>query len=199
MKLYLNETSPYARLVRVLLLETGLDSETELVFVDPWASPEELLRVNPAAKIPALVLPDGSCLIESGCIADFLIVGAGRADLCPINGSPDGAGRSEVLGLGRAAMDCAFGSVIQQRFAPDSPLIGRWRAALPRLAERLEGILTSAAPHSLLDLADLTVAVAFEYVDFRLPEVEWRPAAPHLAERVAWLGDRFSLQATRPS
>ena len=199
MKLYLNETSPYARLVRVLLLETGLDSETELVLVDPWASPDELLGVNPAAKIPALVLPDGTCLIESGCIAEFLIVASARADLCPVNGSPDRARRMEVLGLGRAAMDCAFGSVIQQRFADGSPLIGRWRAAVPRLAERLEGILTAAPPHALLDLADLTVAVSFAYVDFRLPEVEWRQRAPTLAERVVWLGDRFSFQETRPT
>ena len=35
MKLYLNQASPYARLINVLLVETGLDAETELIFVDP--------------------------------------------------------------------------------------------------------------------------------------------------------------------
>ena len=48
MKLYLNQASPYARLIRVLLIETGLDNETELIFVDPWES------------------PDGSALSDSG-------------------------------------------------------------------------------------------------------------------------------------
>jgi Transposase IS116/IS110/IS902 family len=46
MKLYLNQASPYARLIRVLLIETGLDNETEMIFVDPWEPPDELLIAN---------------------------------------------------------------------------------------------------------------------------------------------------------
>ncbi len=34
MKLFLNAASPYARLVRVVLVETGLQAETELHYVD---------------------------------------------------------------------------------------------------------------------------------------------------------------------
>ncbi len=41
MNLYLNQPSPYARLIRILLIETGLDNETEMIFVDPWESPDE--------------------------------------------------------------------------------------------------------------------------------------------------------------
>jgi hypothetical protein len=43
-----------------------------------------------------------------------------------------------TLAMGRAAMDCSFGAVIQQRFVPRSPLIERWLAALPRIAKSLE-------------------------------------------------------------
>ena len=56
MNLYLNQASPYARLIRVLLVETGLDAETELIFVDPWQAPDELLMASPASKVPALTL-----------------------------------------------------------------------------------------------------------------------------------------------
>ncbi len=50
MNLYLNRASPYARLIRVLLIETGLDKETELIFVDPWESPDELLIAKSLTK-----------------------------------------------------------------------------------------------------------------------------------------------------
>ncbi len=196
MNLYLNQASPYARLISVLLVETGLDTETELIFVDPWESPDELLIANPTSKVPALTLKDGTRLIETSCISDYLIQHSGQSTLSPMS-HLDAETRLQILGLGRAAIDCSFGSVIQQRFVPDSPLIERWLTTLPRIAGALEEhyarrISTDA------DLADLTVAVAFEYIDFRLPEIRWQGQAPHLAERVSFLGQRTSLETTRP-
>jgi glutathione S-transferase len=196
MNLYLNQASPYARLINVLLVETGLDSETELIFVDPWESPDELLVASPASKVPALTLKDGTQLVESACIGDYLIQRSGRSALSPMS-HPDAETRLRILGLGRAAIDCSFGSVIQQRFAPDSPLIERWRATLPRIAGALEQHYAGKTSTDA-DLADLTVAVAFEYIDFRLPEIQWQSQAPHLAERVSSLGQRTSLETTRP-
>ena len=198
MKLFLNQASPYARIIRVLLAETGLDVETELVFVDPWASPENLLATNPASKVPALTLDDGTRLIESSCIADHLIHHSGKAALSPLSHA-DAAERLQILGLGRAALDCAFASVIQQRFVPDSSLTERWLGALPRIAESLEAAYFTRKPTDDFDQADLTVAVAFEYIDYRLPEIQWKDIAPHLAEWVRQLGQRPSLAAIRPT
>ncbi len=196
MNLYLNQASPYARLIRVLLVETGLETETELIFVDPWESPDELLSANPASKVPALTLKDGTQLVESTCISDYLIQHSGRSALSPMSHF-DAETRLQILGLGRAAIDCSFGSVIQQKHVPESPLIERWLAALPRIAGALEG-LYARRKSTDADLADLTVAVAFEYIDFRLPEIQWQGQAPHLADRVGSLGQRTSLETTRP-
>ena len=197
MKLFLNAASPYARLVRVVLDETGLATQTELHYVDPWAAPAELLARNPAAKVPALELDDGIRLIESSCICDYLIRNSGRDDLA--TSSPGNASvRLQVLGLGRAAMDCAFGAVVQERFCQDTPLAARWLDALPRIASSLEALMPGDAAPPCVDLADLTVAVAFEYVEFRLPDVCWRRVSPKLARRVAHLGERQSLSTTRP-
>lgn len=195
MKLYLNDASPYARLVRVLLIETGLDRDTEMVITDPWNAPADLLAANPASKVPALLLEDGTVLVESSCIADYLIERSGRSDLSP-RAHRDPARRWQALGLGRAAIDCAFGAVIQGRFVPGSPLAGRWRDAVPRIAARLDAHY--AEQGVLGDQADLTVAVAFDYVDFRLADLPWKDAAPALADAVAALGDRPSLKGTRP-
>lgn len=196
MKLFLNTTSPYARLIHVLLIETGLDAETALVQTDPWNATDALLEANAAAKIPALSLDDGTRLVESACIADYLIHRSGKRALSPL-AHADAPRRLEILGLGRAAMDCGFGSVIQDRFAAGSPLAGRWLDALPRIAGRLDGL--HAHPAEDCDLAALTVAVAFDYVDFRLPHVNWRSGAPRLAACLAGLASRPSLAATRPA
>ena len=80
---------------------------------------------------------------------------------------------------------------------PDSPLIERWLATLPRIAEALEELYARRISTDA-DLADLTVAVAFEYIHFRLPEIQWQNQAPHLTDRVNSLGQRTSLETTRP-
>jgi len=190
------QAAELARLIRVLLIETGLDKETRMTFVDPWESPDELLMANPASKVPALTLSDGTVLIESACIGDYLIEHSGQSALSPLS-HPDPEKRLQILGLGRAAIDCAFGSVIQQKYAPDSPLIERWLATLPRLAGTLDELYAGRISTDA-DLADLTVAIAFEYINFRLPEIQWQSQAPHLAERVGSLGQRTSLETTRP-
>ena len=197
MKLYLNTASPFARLARVLLIETKLDGDVELVFIDPWKADGNLLAANPAAKIPVLALDGGTNLVESACIADYLIHLSGSERLSPMAGA-NTAQRVEVLGLARAAMDCAFGSVIQERFSPASPLIVRWLAALPRIADRLDALYAEIPGDAECDLGDLTTAVALDYVDFRLGNLDWTYGRPYLTERVKALGKRASLATTRP-
>lgn len=198
MKLYLNDASPYAQLVRVMLMETGLDGETKEIIVDPWSPSDELLTANPASKVPALRLEDGTTLIESACISDYLIARSGRTALSPLSHS-DGTVRLQRLGLGRAAIDCAFGAVIQRRFAPGSPLTARWLESLPRIARALDLLYADRPESDGCDQADLTVAVAFDYVDFRLPELAWTETAPALTEYLASVAGRRSLQSTRPN
>lgn len=207
MKLYLNTASPYARLARVLLIETDLAASTELVDTDPWTAADAFWSVNPAGKVPALVLDDGTTLIESACIADHLIAVSGRSDLA-VGSRPNAAGRLQVLGLARAAMDCAFGAVTQQRFGESGKIAERWLTAVPRIAARLDAVndiavqMRPSAAHDLeparCDLADLTLAVAFGYVRFRLPQIDWETNAPRLAEWIEFLEERASLALTRP-
>ena len=197
MRLFLNAASPFARLVRVVVVETGLQAETELHYVDPWESPPELLARNPAAKVPALDLDNGTQLIESGCICDYLIQYSDREDLAP-SSATNAADRLQVLGLGRVAIDCAFGAVLLNRFCQSTELEARWLSALLRIALSLESLMSSTTPTPSLYLADLTIAVAFEYVDFRLPDVHWRTENRQLVHRVTEIGQRQSLSTTRP-
>jgi glutathione S-transferase len=62
MKLYASAASSFARKVRVMLLEKGIEHELELVNL--W-EPNKLHDVNPLGKVPALQLEDGRVLISS--------------------------------------------------------------------------------------------------------------------------------------
>lgn len=199
MKLCLNKTSPYARLALVTAHETGLVGRIELVWTEPWNDPPELLALNPLAKVPALQADDGTALIESTGICDYLIAVARRDDLLP---APLAARADTLrrLGLGRAAIDGAFGAVIQRRFNnnADTALSERWLRALPRAARILDEIYTARREPKQPDLGDLAVTVAFDYIDFRLPEVSWRAGAPALARAIDVVRARPSMTATRP-
>jgi glutathione S-transferase len=199
MKLYLNRTSPYARLTLVTVHETGLAEQVEKVWIEPWNDPPELLAVNPLARIPALVTDDGAALIESSCICDYLIARSQRDELLPAQ--PQARTNTlQRLGLGRAVIDCAFSAVIQRRFnkGSDTELSQRWLHALPRAAGALDRLSTERNGMQQPDLGDLAVAVAFDYVNFRLPEIAWRDKAPALAKLVDAISARPSMIATRP-
>jgi glutathione S-transferase len=194
MKLYLNKTSPYARLVLVVAHEKTLADRIECVWTDPWASPAGLLTVNAFAKVPVLVTDTGESLCESGCICDYLDeAGSGRR-LMPRELTV----RLPVLrkcGLGRGLIDVAFGVTIQRRFASSESkpvLANRWLAAVQRalgvLARDAELFRSGDAP----DLGDFALAVGLSYVEFRLPEAGWRDSSPRLAQ---W----FDQIAARPS
>lgn len=199
MKLFLNKTSPYARLVLATVHETGLMDRLQTVWMEPWEDPPELLAVNPLAKVPVLLTDEGVALIESGGICDYLITLAQRNDLLPtrLQARRDTLQR---LGLGRATIDCAFNVVIQRRFndGADTLLSQRWRRALPRAAAALEDISSARLSVRQVDLGDLAIAVAFAYIDFRLPEVAWRDSTPQLTKLVEAVQTRPSMVATRP-
>jgi glutathione S-transferase len=59
MKLLINTTSPYTRILHIALWGKGL-SEVETRVVDPWGDTPELLYANTAARVPTLVTDDGA-------------------------------------------------------------------------------------------------------------------------------------------
>ena len=54
MQLFLNTSSPFARVARVVALEKGLADQLELVWCDPWNNDPALLAQHPQARIPVL-------------------------------------------------------------------------------------------------------------------------------------------------
>jgi glutathione S-transferase len=201
MKLYLNKTSPYARLAMVVIHEKRLADSVELAWTDPWASPLDLLAVNPAAKVPALVTDGGLSIIDSVCICTHLDdIGHGPR-LLP----EETAERVPALmkyGLGRGLIDAAFGVTIERRYAnPDSkPMLAeRWLTAVQRTIAALEKDPALMHSHEHPGIGDLAIAVGLGYVEFRLPEMRWRGNAPGLVNWFDRVSDRPSMRLTMPA
>jgi glutathione S-transferase len=72
LKLFYSSVSPYARKVRVLVSEKGIESRIALLSCLPFERPVDLVAVNPLSKVPCLVLEDGTALYDSPFICEYL-------------------------------------------------------------------------------------------------------------------------------
>lgn len=203
MKLFYAKASPFARKPIVLLHEAKKTENVELVSVsgsaiDPGTLPT---HINPLGKIPTLVLDDGTALFDSDVICRFL------ADAyAPWLYSGGAVKQSLTLEpLGNGVMEAAILIVYEGRLRPTdmqfTPWIDGQRAKITRALDVLE---RQAADHSSAlngppVMGGLTVAIALSYLDFRLPDLDWRQDRPYLKAWEADIARRPSLLATTPS
>ena len=197
MELYLNATSPYARLVRIVLIEKGLADAVTLKWCDPWADDAELLKANPAGRIPALVTEEGTRLSESMLIAVYLDSVSPNPPMLPAASLRDVL---HLAGLGQNLMDAAFTTVIARKHygneIDESELGQRRSRAIQRLLKQLGSELGEKQQASTINLGDIATAVALDYLAFRLPEVNWKEECPQLQEWHAGVVASESFQET---
>ncbi|XKH00391.1 glutathione S-transferase N-terminal domain-containing protein [Marinobacter nauticus] len=178
MELYLNATSPYARVARIAAMEKGL--EPELVWVDPWSNDEQLLEVNPMARVPVLVTDEGQAIGESLLILQYL---DGMAEATPLLPESALAPVLQLAGLAQGLIDASFGTVIQRKHegdTADNTVLGQRRlAAIKRTLAGLEKAIKQQELPAF-SAAHIVTGVALEYLDFRLPEIHWRKNHPAL-------------------
>lgn len=198
MQLIHSTTSPYARKVRMLVIEKGLADRIEMVGANPLQDPPELLTANPLAKVPALVIEPGFALFDSPLLCAYLDSLAEPA-LIPAAGMARWRClRREALADG--VVDAAVASVMEGRRvetqrSPD--WLGRWQAAILRGVEALETEADAIAERFYLGA--IATAAALGYLDFRLPHIDWRASAPRLAAWLLEVGQRESFRATAPA
>lgn len=197
MQLFLNATSPFARVARIAALEKGLAERVQLVWSDPWNHDPALLAVHPQLRIPVLVTDEGQAIAESLLIAQYLDqIGTGPALVPPAQCAAVLAQASVGYGL----MEAAFAVVIARKYQgaeADASVLGQRRlAALGRTLAQLEQ--TPPRPVGAdFGLDQITVAVGLEYVRFRLPALLSAEATPQLHAWLEAARQRPSLHATR--
>ena len=198
MKLYGSLTSPYVRKARVLIREKNL--ACEFVVADAWAADSPIPALNPLGKVPVLALDNGEVLFDSPVIVEYL-----DAPKTPALLAVSGAARWEMLrwqALADGMLDATVSRLLESRRPAEQQSAENIRCQEEKIARSLkytEDRLPSG-PWLVSDrctLADLVVAVALEYIDFRYPH-DWRRCHPRLAQWLAGMSARPSLIETRP-
>jgi glutathione S-transferase len=202
MTLFYSPTSPFARKVMVLLLETGQLDRVALqqIQASPTTTDAELNRFNPAGKIPALRLADGNVLHDSRVILDYLDQQHVGEPLIPLQG-PSRWRRLTLAALADAILDAAVLIRYETFLRPAEMRWEQWQqgqqAKIERALQQFEDeAIAELACH--FDIAAIGVACALAYLDFRQPQLGWRERFPQLAGWYAEISQRPSMQATQP-
>lgn len=201
MTLFYSATSPFVRKVMVLLHETGQLADVALqeVALSPVTPHADVNNANPAGKIPALRLADGSLLYDSRVILDYLDQRQTGPSLVP-------AGQARWTCLTLAALaDAALDAAVLIRYETFlRPADKRWEDWLHSQQDKIERALArferavATELSNTFDLAAISVACALGYIDLRQPGLNWRQRYPQLATWYAKTSQRPSLQATQP-
>src|SRR5262245_23681455 len=90
MRLLYSAGSPFARIVRIALLESDLDARVakqEVTRQQLYSAASEVVAVNPIGRVPTLELDDGLILTESKLILDYVDALNQGPKLLPRDGS----------------------------------------------------------------------------------------------------------------
>ena len=195
MKLLTSATSPYGRKLRILAHELALAVES--VETAPMEDGADLLAVNPLGKVPALVLGDGTAIVDSRVIAGYLLAMAPGNPLLVAEGPDHWAGLTT-----EAIADGILDAAINLRFnAGQGVTNGTWVERQYRAIDRAVLGLAERVGDKAgggFGWGEICTLVAVEYLDLRWPAIDWRTAAPVLAALQAQYTDRASMAATRP-
>ncbi len=202
MKLYHTTGSPYARIARMAVLETGLDAriaQEETTLRDPASS---LLPVNPVGRVPTLVLDDGTVLNETVLILAFLgrLTPERRPPLLPLDGS-DGWRAMSALGRVIGMLDgiAVWNRELRRPEHERSPgVIALETERANRVGDVLEHDVAAGGRFAEVDAPWIALAAALGYCERRHRIWKWREGRPALAAWLEAASARPSFQATLP-
>ena len=185
LKLYSNPHSPFSRKVRVVAHACGVPLDV----LDVLPLKDKGLRlVNPLAKIPALVLDDGTVLLDSKVIVEFLDRDSAF--------HPAGVARWRALSLQALGDGIAEAAVAHSILGRDDPPPAASRdrhwGAVTRGLDALERSGLSDPPA----IGEIAVACALTYIEFRYPDLDWKASRPTLASWYARFCEHPSWKAT---
>jgi len=205
MKLFWTPASPFTRKVCVTARELGLWERLEVI---PTTWPlqwgystirftDGLAEANPVARIPTLVTDDGDELGDSTLICQYLngvatggsVIPAGDAQwrMWSLYAVADGLLEAQVA---MRAEKLRPAETVSEGF------LGKQRDRVTRCFDRIEE--RAAELDGPLDLAQITVAIACGYQDWREWLDDFRPGRPRLAAWYERIAERPSLRETMP-
>jgi glutathione S-transferase len=203
MRLFYSAGSPFARIVRIALLETGLDARVtkqEVTRERLYSTDSQVLALNPVGRVPTLELDDGIILTESKLILDYIDGVNQGQKLLPRDGS-DGwrtlAEMGQACGLLEGEVTWVRTLQIKESEGV-SAVITRECARVNRIADALEIAVGSGAFAGSINAAQIVLGAALGLVEPRLPAWKWRVGRLGLSRWYDSIAARPSFRSTVP-
>lgn len=201
MRLLYSAGSPFARIVRIALLETGLDprvTKQEITRTRLYSAESEVLTFNPIGRVPTLELDDGTILTESKLILDYIDALNPGPKLLPRDGS-DGWRTLAEMGQAAGLLE-GIVTWLRTSMEPEhvSAIIAREATRVNRAADALEVAVANGAYAGPINAAQIVLATALGLVEPRLPVWKWREGRVALSAWYDSIAATPSFQSTMP-
>lgn len=180
--------SPFVRRVAITMRLAGVGFEHAAISV--FRGFDEFRKINPVVKAPTLVCDDGTVLMDSTLMLQYIETLSGRR-FTPASPAPL-ARELRLVGLALAACEKTAQIVYEQGLRPaekrHEPWVERVSGQLEAAYRALEAELAAqplGTAQADLGQAAITVAVAWTFTRFVLPEVVAADGFPRLVAHAA--------------
>ncbi|MDB9863355.1 glutathione S-transferase N-terminal domain-containing protein [Litorivicinus sp.] len=194
MKLYCTLNSPFARKIRVLILELGAEEAVQVIEADPRDLSGPVCAANPLAKVPVLVTESGEPVIDSPVISEYLFDLSNTSAIATYD-----LHDKCVVAMGDGIVDAGYAARIE-KLRPAELQWPDWiETQFGKINRALDLLETDVSLLSeKTSLGAIALACAVEWIQFRHPEGRWLDERPKLAQWVEKFSHRPSMVATRP-
>lgn len=199
MKLYYTRTSPYARAVRIAVIEKGLSARVAMIEAKTRTAGSPYYEINPSGRVPFLVLDDGRSMEDSQVICSYLDQIAPNPVLCLPASHQDWAyGRLDAYARSMTDGIAVWGREMRRPEGERSPtILEHERTRALRLADFWEREIAHPLMQGPLNMAQLLLLTGLDFAG-HYQMGDHTSGRPKLATWVRRLHERPSIAATAP-
>jgi glutathione S-transferase len=183
-KIYGIVTSPFVRMCLVTAHECGIAGKLQHIPERPSITEANttLTSLSALGKVPILETDHHHTIYDSRVIIEYLAHIAGNKTLIP----DEGVKRFRILTLQALGQGLSDAAVAYRYEVAERPSELKWAKWLSRATLRMNAAMDDLDRNWNSDLADVTAgsiaaAVALSYIEFRIPELNWRNGRAKLA------------------
>ncbi len=200
MKLIGSLTSPFVRKIRVALIEKNIPFE--MIIDAPMELGTRVPDYNPLGKIPVLIGDDESIWYDSDLLIEYLEIQYPQVPLLPHDRSAALPLRKTLV-LADGVADAGVLIYLERRRSADKQDEAWIKRQRGKIERGLAALDTQARNKTYLhgevfSAADIAVGCLLQWLEFRLPEIDWRAQCPALVALNARLNERASFAQTVP-